>query len=61
MINPEFLKIFACPKCKGDLELASDGQGLICWECQLKYPFEGSIPIMLIDKAISLEKENSKK
>jgi len=59
-INPELLKILACPKCKGDLELTSDEQGLICRACRLKYPMEAGIPIMLLEKAVSLEEKEKK-
>ncbi|VAX25315.1 FIG002473: Protein YcaR in KDO2-Lipid A biosynthesis cluster [hydrothermal vent metagenome] len=50
-INRELLKILACPKCKGALELAENEDGLICHACQLKYEIRDDIPIMLIDEA----------
>jgi len=59
-IDPELLKILACLKCKGDLELTSDKQGLLCRVCQLKYPIVEGIPLMLVDKASSLEEEEKK-
>ena len=54
-IDKELLDILACPKCKGDLILDEDQNGLICNNCKLKYPIEDNIPIMLIDEAIKLE------
>lgn len=54
-LNKELLDILACPKCKGDLELTPEEDGLICQECALVYPIQEEIPIMLIDEAISLE------
>jgi uncharacterized protein YbaR (Trm112 family) len=59
-IDPELLKILACPECKGDLELTNGEQALICRSCQLKYPIVEGIPLMLVDKAISLEEEEKK-
>lgn len=55
VLNKELLDILACPKCKGDLELASQEDGLICRSCELVYPIKEEIPIMLIDEAISLK------
>lgn len=56
-INSELLAILACPKCKGELQLAEDGSGLICEACRLKFPIEEGIPVMLIDKADPLDQE----
>ncbi len=53
-IDKELLDILVCPKCKGDLELSEDGDGLFCKPCSLKYPIKGDIPIMLIDEALPL-------
>lgn len=50
-INKELLDILACPKCKGDLELTSQEDGLICRACQLIYPIREEIPVMLIEEA----------
>lgn len=56
MVNlEELLKILACPKCKGDLELSDGKKFYICRRCSLAYPIEDGIPIMLIDKALPLE------
>lgn len=51
MINEELLKILACPKCKGEVEL-KDGK-IVCKNkaCGLKYPIRDGIPVMLIDEA----------
>ena len=58
-IDPKLLEILACPKCKGELEMAYDESGLICAACRLKYPIKEGIPIMLIDKAIPLGRESA--
>jgi hypothetical protein len=49
MIDEELLKILACPKCKGDLELKE--KGLFCKNCMLIYPIKDGIPVMLIEEA----------
>jgi D-glycero-D-manno-heptose 1,7-bisphosphate phosphatase len=51
-INKELLKILACPKCKGDIVLKKQGDGLICKVCKLVYPIKDDIPVMLIDEAL---------
>ncbi|MCK4491731.1 MAG: Trm112 family protein [Candidatus Altiarchaeales archaeon] len=52
-MDQKLLEILACPKCKGDLELAGDS--LTCSKCRLRYRIEDGIPIMLIDEAEKLE------
>ncbi|MEK6589079.1 MAG: Trm112 family protein [Nitrospinota bacterium] len=54
-IDKELLDILACPKCKGDIYLTQDGNGLICKPCRLMYEIKDDIPIMLIDEAIRLD------
>jgi len=38
------LDLFACPKCKGDLEIAEDS--LSCSQCNNCYPVENGIPLL---------------
>ncbi len=57
-ISKELLEILACPKCKGELQLTSEEDWLICEACKLKYPIRDEIPIMLIDEASPLEGGN---
>jgi uncharacterized protein YbaR (Trm112 family) len=54
-INQELLEILACPKCKGDLRLTEQENGLICDKCKLLYEIKDDIPIMLIDEAKPLK------
>ncbi|MFA6223695.1 MAG: Trm112 family protein [Desulfomonilaceae bacterium] len=54
-VNPKLLEILVCPKCKGDLILTENSDGLICNACRLKYEIKDDIPIMLIDEAIPLD------
>lgn len=50
-INKELLSILACPACKGDLVLAGQEDGLVCYACMLLYEIRNDIPIMLVDEA----------
>ncbi len=54
-INKELLDILACPKCKGDIFLNENEDGLICKECKLLYPIKDEIPVMLIDEAEKID------
>ena len=50
-IKKELLDILACPKCKGDIFLTENEDGLVCKSCKLLYEIRDDIPIMLIDEA----------
>jgi uncharacterized protein YbaR (Trm112 family) len=56
-IDPELLKILACPLCKEDVKLINDGKGLQCVKCGRIYPIRDGIPVMLIDEAYSEEEK----
>lgn len=53
-LNKDLLDILACPKCKGDLKLTPEEDGLICAKCGVAYPIRDEIPIMLVEEAIPL-------
>ncbi len=53
-ISQELLEILACPKCKGDVRITEEQDGLVCHRCKLMYPIKDDIPVMLIDEAIPL-------
>lgn len=50
-LSKELLDILACPKCKGEIHLNNEENGLICDRCKLIYEIKDDIPIMLIDEA----------
>ncbi len=50
-VSQELLEILVCPKCKGDIRLNEEKDGLLCDHCKLKYEIKDDIPIMLIDEA----------
>ena len=50
-ISKELLDILACPLCKEEVRLTSEGDGLKCVKCHRIYPIRDDIPIMLVDEA----------
>ncbi len=50
-IDQDLLEILVCPKCKGEIYLNQQQDGLICERCALLYEIRDDIPIMLIDEA----------
>lgn len=57
MITQELLDILACPKCKKQVLLNEQRDGLICMACKLIYEIRNDIPIMLIDEARACDDE----
>jgi uncharacterized protein YbaR (Trm112 family) len=55
-ISAEFLKILACPKCKGPLSHIEDKPSLECNNCLLSYPIRDEIPVLLVDEAESTKR-----
>ncbi len=53
-VNPNLLDILVCPKCKGELSLTPNADGLNCDPCRLQYEIRDDIPNMLIEDARSL-------
>jgi uncharacterized protein YbaR (Trm112 family) len=51
-ISQDLLEILACPKCKGEVRITEQADGLVCAACRLMYPIKDDIPVMLIDEAI---------
>ena len=54
VINPKMLEALVCPVSKGRLEYDRENQELISRAAGLAYPIENSIPIMLKDRARTL-------
>jgi uncharacterized protein YbaR (Trm112 family) len=53
-INRELLEILACPRCKKEIHLNADENGLVCDSCRLLYEIKDDIPVMLIEEAKKL-------
>jgi uncharacterized protein YbaR (Trm112 family) len=56
-ISQDLLEILACPACKAQVQLKTDGSGLKCLECKRVYPIRDDIPVMLIDEATIEDEE----
>lgn len=56
-LHPDLLKILACPKCRGEVELRPAGDEIVCAACSLAFPIRGGIPVMLVDEAAPLPAE----
>ncbi len=54
-VNKDLLDILVCPKCKGELLLSEEGDGLICEACRLLYEIREDIPVMLVEEARRLD------
>jgi uncharacterized protein YbaR (Trm112 family) len=54
-IDQALLDILVCPKCKGEIFLTKEKDGLICHPCKLLYEIRDDIPIMLIEEARKIE------
>ena len=50
-VDPELLKILACPSCRTAVILVHDETALKCKQCHRVYPIKDDIPVMLIDEA----------
>ncbi|MEZ4598887.1 MAG: Trm112 family protein [Syntrophotaleaceae bacterium] len=56
-LSPELLAILVCPKCKGPLLYREVQELLICETCRLAYPIRDGIPVMLIEEAVEIPRE----
>ena len=48
------IELIACPECHGKLDYDKSTQELLCKKCDLAFPVEDGIPVMLIEKARKL-------
>lgn len=58
-IDPELLEILACPECKVSVTLSRDGKGLLCGRCLRLYPIVDDIPVMLVEEALLVKKNEA--
>lgn len=54
-VAQDLLDILVCPKCKGELYLNANRDGLICDACRLLYEIRDDIPIMLVEEAKTID------
>jgi len=60
-MDMKLLEILVCPSCKGPLVYQQAQQRLICRFDKLAYPIEDDIPVMLVEKAETIELESLEK
>lgn len=53
-LDAGLVRILVCPACRGGLEDAGGGEGLLCPACSLVYPVTEEIPVLLVTEAVSL-------
>ena len=56
-VNEELMRILACPACDNRPAVELHADGLRCRECGRVYPVENGVPIMLVERADSGERE----
>lgn len=49
-LDPELLKILACPACKGGLDYLAEKPALRCAACRKEYAVQDDIPILLVEE-----------
>ncbi len=57
-VSPDLLEILACPQCKSEVFLDTEGgEWIQCTnaECRRRYEVKDDIPVMLIDESTVLE------
>ncbi|QLB13320.1 hypothetical protein EV697_10323 [Bisgaardia hudsonensis] len=54
-MNNRLLKLIACPKCQGQLMYDEDKNQLICEQDNLAYSIQNGIPVLLSNKASTLD------
>lgn len=54
LVDPELLKILACPACKRPLEEREADRLLACRACFKAYRVSDGIPILLVERAVPL-------
>jgi uncharacterized protein len=50
MIDPELLKVLACPACESRPALKEEKDQLLCTQCGRAYPVRDGIPILLVEE-----------
>ena len=58
-LSPELLEILVCPRCRGKLAYQPEKEGILCAKCELLYPVQNDIPVMLEDEAFPIRQGGS--
>ena len=59
-LNSKILDVIACPICKGKLHYDKSRQILICKFNRLSFPIKNDVPIMLVEEAQPIVKDQLK-
>lgn len=51
------LEMMVCPQCNGKLSYDRKNSELLCEACQLAYPINDGIPVMLVEEVRKLEQK----
>jgi uncharacterized protein YbaR (Trm112 family) len=51
------LEVLVCPQCNGKLDYHKQSSELVCESCQLAYPVNDGIPVMLVEEARKLDQK----
>ena len=58
-VRSELLEILVCPRCRAKVSYDAGKQGILCAKCELLYPVQGDIPVMLEDEAFPMREGGS--
>jgi uncharacterized protein len=53
VVDRKLIDLLVCPQCKGSL-VAEGGEGLLCKRCQMLYPVQRGVPVMIPSEARDL-------
>ena len=51
-MDKKLLETLVCPECKGRLEYRRSEAELVCAHCELAYPVQDGIPVLLVEEAV---------
>lgn len=55
-IEKKILELLACPKCKSKLIINDTDDHLNCLTCNLTYPINDGVPVLLLEEAVDIKK-----
>ncbi len=50
-LNPALVRLLACPKCKGHVQVDEPAAQIRCPGCRLTYPILRGVPLLLLSQA----------
>ncbi len=58
-LSPQLLEILICPRCRGKVSYEPSKEGILCSKCELLFPVQNDIPVMLEDEAFPVREGGS--